>query len=322
MHTRRDATWFASKTSTPHFNLPEVTRLMNAHIAGVELTTYCFFVSGLALVASAAILLANRTRGMSLALTGLAIAEGLLAWLELSGRLGNRPAIYGSLGLVMQVGALVALFELALERFSLVRIKATRAGYVVLAAAAIAAFATGEYGRFEIGYRLVLAIAGSVLAGRLVFESLAGEKRNSMFALLGGATIVYLAANCFGLSVFAAIAALIIACGSWSAHRECQSADERGSAARQCRWPAAFVLLLVAGCFGLGMYGASGSADLLANGDQMSQDLDDLLMIEGDVEPAPTSGFVAAMQKFGLAMLPIVGLVVFVFLLSRMPFAQ
>jgi hypothetical protein len=314
---------------------------------------FSFFVCGLSWlsIALGMALLRRSSRTPSMWLVACFTLQGVAAWAgtmaaheaaALSGGLSYGSEVEGRrtaldiVRLAMLVGSLAALVEYGQR--SLARHRAMLPGrriYAVLAAwTAIGPFVV-ERGWVEFGLSALLAWPG-VIAPALFLRALTKKQRlvrRGSLAVALGTVLASAIAGCLPIGVAQPALALLAATALWrvfARRAQTRLAQTRGIQPRWAKdrplpvWrragvPAAFVLALAAG--GLAIVGHRPPRPDLNLPDQ--QDIANLIdQIEIDAPPKQRSDLDRQLERCGLAVAPIVGLVLAVWGLSRLPFVR
>ncbi len=109
---------------------------------------------------------------------------------------------------------------------------------------------------------------------------------------------------------------------TWLLYSQQDETNTKASLFERYRWPAGFVVLLFAGWFVFGGLTMDAAADQLAAAQAEEQLEEDLVEVEVRAVPAGFGKFGSSMSQLGLALSPIVVLVLIVVGLSRLPFAR
>ena len=296
-----------------------------AHDSGLSL-----FVCGLAWFAGAVLVLRGSIQNQRSAhgwLLPVAASQCLENWLQVAVSRAEGMALFGGLSLALWAFSVVGLVEYAARRFKQPPLWIPqRWVYIPLALWAAFSVCYLQGSGLEIAYQIAFAWAVIALTAKTAISAQLGTADRwqilSLVAIAG-----YSLAVCRDLREVCAVLALSALFGFW---RSQKLADDRArdsgaepgrSAPRWRRWamPAAFTFALVAGCFFLGTSGVPSSDEVSAP----EPSLDQLYatMEEGPVQPADDE-LERQLKRCGMAAGPILGLVLAVWGLSRLPFAR
>jgi hypothetical protein len=253
-------------------------------------------------------------------LVGFAIAQGLVDWLDVLVIQTGPSALFAVIQLALQTASLVALVEF--DRCRLTRDKFWQARWVYLPLTATALFAAvvGPWSWFELAYRALLVWQGGLLVGRVVYPALRESVGRILPMAFGASALAYLMAACFQLQLPRVMALLAVATVAWLVYRRQQPVVQRGSLLRQCRWPLAFCVLLFGGWCVFATTSQRLADEPVAVEEEYQVVNEETGLVE--VEPAVQSDLAVIAERGGLAIAPIVVLILFLWLLSRLPSAH
>ncbi len=253
-------------------------------------------------------------------LVGFAVAQGLFDWLDVLAIQTGPSALSTIIQLALQIGSLVALVEF--DRCRLTRDKPWQGRWVYLpmTISALFAAAVGPWSWFELAYRVLLVWQGGLLLSRIVYRAARESTGRILPMVFGGSAAAYLIAAYFQLQLPRVVALLAIATVLWLVDRRRQPLVQRGSLLRQCRWPVAFCILLFAGWCVFATSSQRQADEPLAVQDEYQVVNEETGLVE--VEPTVQSDLVVCAERGGLAIAPILILILLLWLLSRLPSAH
>lgn len=291
----------------------------------INLEALCAYAAGLTLVAIGLLaMLAGRRyelRACGGFLALFALTQGICEWVRLTTLLETSVPCQQLAMPILHGLAIVALYGLARHEWPILQRIPGPVSFAALALLSFTAAALISGPEFEVAFRLILVCVGGGLAGNLVLQALTGEKRTSLVAFFGFAMLIYFLSNCLGFEA-TRVAALGMALSAlWMACREKLPQELRGNRARQFASPAAFAVLLVAGCFALAATNPALAANPSADEEVAMIETPDFEE-EYEVESTVIDDLAAASKRIGVAMSPILAIVAIVFLLSRTSLAR
>jgi hypothetical protein len=253
-------------------------------------------------------------------LVGFAVAQGLVDWFDVLAIQAGPSAVYAIIQLALQTVSLMALVEFDRCRLTRDKLWQGRWIYLPLAASALFAAAVGPWSWFELAYRVLLVWQGGLIVSRVVYRA-AREPAGKMPSMLFGASaMAYLMAAGFQLQIPRTAALLAIAALLWLVDRREQPLVQRGSVLRQCRWPVAFCVLLFAGWCVFATMSPRLADEPPGVQDEYQVVNEETGLVE--VEPTVQSDLVVCAERGGLAIAPILVLVLLLWMLSRLPSAH
>ena len=282
------------------------------------------FVCSLACLAAAGLMFHATCRGaVGQAWMWLALCAAAQGWADLMGVLTSQlgeSRVWTLLRLAAWAASLAALIEFgrsrdAQERYWLLG----RWIYPIVGLATVPTIWIGAEPQLDLAIRVTIAVQGSLLGGFYLWRKVRGgqsaESRDVTIAVVALLNYVLMTGLAIGplrvLAVVAAVASL------WWVRRNALTAEQRGSFARQCRLPAAFVLLVVAGWFVLP--GVAGDGYDLDSEQTVAEAFDSGALGGDGEEIGGTSQLLKQLGSCGLALLLPMLFLLIAWGLSRVP---